>query len=185
MFRLGLPPPPSRPRSPVPKFRYIDDPASYRRNYAHSQMPCAGDFCIVKLDPIASLAHLGPEAMKLARRIPSEHYVAYVGMVSYSCGLHLQPKLTSDTSLIPSHTRATRQTHSRSPLSVKVYPQLPYSAMRPRLAFQFCRTLSAMVVARPSKPSLPFRGPTATSPHSPQRTAVSRTRSETIVRCCA
>ncbi|VDB90028.1 unnamed protein product [Peniophora sp. CBMAI 1063] len=79
MFKFGLAPPPSRPRTPVPKFKYIDDPISVRRNYAHSQMPFAGDFCVVSIDHVASVAHLGPEARTAAKRIPSERYVAYIG----------------------------------------------------------------------------------------------------------
>ncbi|KZV59991.1 hypothetical protein PENSPDRAFT_760214 [Peniophora sp. CONT] len=80
MFKLGLPPPPSRPRTPVPKFKYIDDPVSIGRNYAHRQIPFAGDFCVMSIDHVASVAYLGPKAMKAAKRIPSKRYIGYVGM---------------------------------------------------------------------------------------------------------
>ncbi|VDB83417.1 unnamed protein product [Peniophora sp. CBMAI 1063] len=80
MFSLGLPPPPARPRTPVPKFKYLDDPASAHRAYAHRQMPLTGDFCVVRIDHVASVADLGPEAMKAAKRISSKPYVGYICM---------------------------------------------------------------------------------------------------------
>lgn len=83
MFALGSAPPPFRPRTPVPKFKYLEDPDQYGRSYAHRQTPFEGDFCIVSIDHVASVAHLGQEAMEAAKRIPSGRYVAYVGLVSF------------------------------------------------------------------------------------------------------
>ncbi|KZV59992.1 hypothetical protein PENSPDRAFT_694662 [Peniophora sp. CONT] len=80
MFALGSAPPPSCPRTPVPKLRYLDDPARYERDYAHRQTPFEGDFCVVSIDHVASAAHIGHEAMEVAKRIPSGRYVAYIGM---------------------------------------------------------------------------------------------------------
>ena len=71
-----------RARTPLPKFKYLDDPARYGRDYAHRRHPFGGDFCVVSIDHVASVAHLGREAMDAARRIPSGLYVAYVAMVS-------------------------------------------------------------------------------------------------------
>ena len=73
---------PSRSLTPVPQFKYLNDPASCQRDYAHRHSPFEGDFCIMSLDHVASVAHLGAEAMEAAKRIPSGRYVAYVSMVS-------------------------------------------------------------------------------------------------------
>lgn len=73
---------PPRPRTPVPKFRYLDDPKAHGRSYAHLKTPFEGDFCVMSIDHVASVAHLGTDAMEAAKRIPAGRYVAYVGMVS-------------------------------------------------------------------------------------------------------
>ena len=82
MFALGSAPRPSRPRPPLPKFKYLEKPRDYGRGYAQRQTPFEGDFCIVSIDHVASVGHLGHEAMEAAKRIPSGRYVAYVSLVS-------------------------------------------------------------------------------------------------------
>ncbi|KZV59995.1 hypothetical protein PENSPDRAFT_760217 [Peniophora sp. CONT] len=84
MLAFDSAPAPSRPRTPVPKFRYLNDPARYGSAYAHRQTPFEGDFCVMSIDHVASVAHLGQKAMEVAKRIPSERYVAYTGM-SIAC----------------------------------------------------------------------------------------------------
>ncbi|KZV70231.1 hypothetical protein PENSPDRAFT_734914 [Peniophora sp. CONT] len=96
MFKLGRPPVPSRPRTPVPEFKYLKNPAQCSRNYAHRHDPFPGDFCVVSIDHVASVAHLGPEVMEAAKRIPSARYVAYVCM---SNGIPYEGKRTNSFSL--------------------------------------------------------------------------------------
>ncbi|VDB83416.1 unnamed protein product [Peniophora sp. CBMAI 1063] len=79
MFKLGRPPAPSRPPTPVPQFKYLKNPKEHGRGFAHRQDPFEGDFCVVSIDHVASVAYLGPEAMEAAKRIPSGRYIAYVG----------------------------------------------------------------------------------------------------------
>ncbi|VDC07229.1 unnamed protein product [Peniophora sp. CBMAI 1063] len=87
-----------RPRTPVPQFKYIDDPDEYQRGYARRQTPFEGDFCVMSLDPVASVAHLGAEAMESAKRIPSGRYVAFVGL---SHGLPFEGRPTNPFTLAP------------------------------------------------------------------------------------
>ena len=58
----------SRSHTPLPKFKYLADPAAHGRDYAYRQSPFEGDFCIVSLDHVASVAHLGDEAKEAAKR---------------------------------------------------------------------------------------------------------------------
>ena len=141
MFTLGRPPPPPRPRTPIPKFRHLKDPKKSKRAFAHRQDPFEGDFCVISIDHVASVAYLGPEAMEAAKRIPSERYVAYVGSVSGSV-LELLDSANHEVSPMAFRMKAERQTPSVFRLSRKACPRLPPILTRPPLASPFLLTKS-------------------------------------------
>ena len=146
MFTLGRPPSPPRPRTPIPTFRHLKDPKETGRAFAHRQDPFEGDFCVISIDHVASVAYLGPEAIEAAKRIPSERYVAYVGSVSISV-LESLVNAHRESSHTAFRMKAEPRTRSIFHLSHKVYPRLPHIRTRLPLASPFCPTKNVMAGA--------------------------------------
>ncbi|VDB83419.1 unnamed protein product [Peniophora sp. CBMAI 1063] len=131
MFKLGRAPPPPRPPTPVPKFKYLRDPKEHGRDYAHRQDPFEGDFCVVSIDHVASVAYLGPEAMEAAKRIPSGQYVAYVGT---SHGIPYEGKATNSftLSLVCQGVPPTSAYCDETPACVPILPNdTPFGGRQP------------------------------------------------------
>ncbi|KZV59996.1 hypothetical protein PENSPDRAFT_372842 [Peniophora sp. CONT] len=162
MSPLGSASSPSRPHTPIPKLKYIDDLALYGRDYAHRRDPFEGDFCVMSVDHVASVAHLGTEAMETAKRIPPGHYVAYVAM---SIGLPYEghPPI-----------------HARWRQFVKAYLDSHHSTTIRQHTFPFFRIQSDTAGAiRFRLPHL-FPSQTAAPPHSQRRVAESPPPNATI-----
>ncbi|VDB83420.1 unnamed protein product [Peniophora sp. CBMAI 1063] len=115
------PSPDSYSRPPVPKFKYIDNPRQYKRDYAYRQSPFEGDFCVMSVDHVASVADLGLEAMEAAKRIPSGQYVAYVGM---SISLPFNNNPTNPFNLAPICQGVPRQAAycDNTPACIPIHP---------------------------------------------------------------
>ncbi|VDB91450.1 unnamed protein product [Peniophora sp. CBMAI 1063] len=67
---------------PKPRFRYMEDPRTYRRNFPVAQYPGIGDFVVFAIDPVASVAHLDKVARRAAKKIQTSLHVGLIMMMN-------------------------------------------------------------------------------------------------------
>ncbi|KZV65604.1 hypothetical protein PENSPDRAFT_124991 [Peniophora sp. CONT] len=63
---------------PMPHFKYMENPGAYMRDIPIAQIPGAGDFVVLSIDPVASVAHLDDVARKAAKRLRTRRYVGLI-----------------------------------------------------------------------------------------------------------
>lgn len=69
---------------PEPVFKkHLANPAEWKRTQATCAMPREGDFVILSIDPVATVAHLDNEARIAAGKLRTRKYVALI----YAVGL--------------------------------------------------------------------------------------------------
>ncbi|KZV69652.1 hypothetical protein PENSPDRAFT_471295 [Peniophora sp. CONT] len=70
---------------PVPRFKYMENPGAYMRDIPVAQIPGAGDFVVLSIDPVASVAHLDEVARQAAKRLRRRRYVGLIMLVRRVC----------------------------------------------------------------------------------------------------
>lgn len=70
---------------PKPRFKYMENPGAYMRDIPVAQIPGVGDFVVLSIDPVASVAHLDDVARKAAKRLRTRRYVGLILQVRRVC----------------------------------------------------------------------------------------------------
>lgn len=113
---------------PSVRWRYIEDPTGEewdRGARSTRKVPNEGDFVVLSLDPVASVAHLDRVARESARDIPARHFVAMVHRVRFACHLREASLIVKPGNWVPyekqphrtsrDHIRSARQTLRSTP----------------------------------------------------------------------
>jgi len=86
-------------RLELPPFKHLDDPSEWQRNTPTRAIPSHGDFVVLSVNPVASVAHLDNIARIAAQEISTRKYLAVI-YEGYGLPIHTKPTNSHDVAFI-------------------------------------------------------------------------------------